>query len=146
MTMRLQLALLALLLVPYFINLGEPDLWDANETLYAEPPREALETGEWLAPTMNYETWFVKPPGVTWVLLPFYKVLGPTEFAARLPLALAAAGTILLLWDLTRRLAGDRAALLAAAILATTAKQVVFSRQLAGDVLLTLCLVAAAQG
>jgi len=146
MTKRLQFALLALLLVPYFLNLGEPDLWDANETLYAEPPREALETGEWLAPTMNYETWFVKPPGVTWVLLPFYKVFGPTELAARLPLALAAAATILLTWDLTRRLAGDRAALLAAAILATTAKQVVFSRQLAGDVLLTLCLVAAAHG
>jgi len=146
MSRRLQLGLLALLLVPHFLNLGEPDLWDANETLYAEPPREALETGEWLAPTMNYETWFVKPPGVTWVLLPFYKVFGPTEFAARLPLALAAAATILLVWDLTRRLAGDRAGLLAAAILATTAKQVVFSRQLAGDVLLTLCLVAAAHG
>jgi len=146
MSGRLEAGLLALLLVPFFVNLSTPDLWDANETLYAEPPREVLETGEWLAPTMNYETWFVKPPGATWALLPFYKLLGPTELAARLPLALAAVTTILLTWDLTRRLAGRRAAILAAAILATTAKYLVFSRQLAGDVLLVTCFTLAAHG
>jgi 4-amino-4-deoxy-L-arabinose transferase-like glycosyltransferase len=146
MSPRVQAIVLALLLAPYFVNLSEPDLWDANESLYAEPPREALETGAWLAPPMNYETWFVKPPGATWALMPFYALLGPTELAARLPLALAAAATILLTWDMTRRVAGPRAALLAAAVLATTAKQLIFSRQLAGDVLLVLCFAAAAHG
>jgi len=138
--------LLALLLVPYFVNLGRPDLWDANESLYAEPPREALETGEWLAPTMNYEPWFVKPPGVTWVTLPFYALLGPSEFAGRLPMALAAAVTLLCTWRIGVAHAGRRAGLLAAAVLATTAKQFLFSRQLAGDVFLTTCVVIAVWG
>lgn len=140
---RVRIALL-LLLVPYFTGLGRPDLWDANETLYAEPPREALETGHWLVPTMNYEPWYVKPPGVTWVTLPFYALLGPTEFAGRLPMAFAAAATLLLTFGIGSRLGGARAGLLAAAVLATTAKHFMFSRQLAGDVFLTTCLAAGA--
>jgi len=143
MTRGQALALL-LLAVPYFMGLGRPDLWDANETLYAEPPREALETGQWLVPTMNYEPWYVKPPGVTWVTLPFYALLGPSEFAGRLPMALAAAATLLLTFGIGSRLGGARAGLLAAAILATTSKHFMFSRQLAGDVFLTTCLAAAA--
>jgi 4-amino-4-deoxy-L-arabinose transferase-like glycosyltransferase len=141
---RGQKALLVLLLAPYVTGLSRPDLWDANETLYAEPPREALETGAWFVPTMNYEPWYVKPPGVTWVTLPFYAVLGPTEFAGRLPMALAAILTILLTYAIGARTGGARVGLLAAAILATTAKFFMFSRQLAGDVFLTTCFAAAA--
>ena len=55
-------ACLVLACVPYLVGLGAPPLWDANEPLYAEPPREALETGDWLAPTWNYKPWFVRPP------------------------------------------------------------------------------------
>lgn len=134
---------LALLCLPYFVGLGSPDLWDANESLYAEPPREALETGEWLAPTMNYDPWFVKPPGVTWITLPFYAAFGPNEFAGRLPMALFAAATILLTFLIGRRLAGVRAGLYSAAFLATTAKFFMYSRQLAGDVFLTTAFLAA---
>src|SRR5262249_27129456 len=135
---RTALLLLALVIAPYFVRLGAPDLWDINETLYAEPPREVLETGEWLLPTLNYEPWFVKPPGVTWITLPFYAALGPSEFASRLPMALAAALTILLTFHVGRRTAGDGAGLLSALVLATMAKHFMFARQLAGDVFLAL--------
>ncbi len=58
--------LFVLACLPYLIGLGEPPLWDANEPLYAEPPREALETGDWLAPPWNYRPWFVHPPLASW--------------------------------------------------------------------------------
>jgi 4-amino-4-deoxy-L-arabinose transferase-like glycosyltransferase len=138
--------ILAIAIAPYFVRLQVPDLCDVNETLYAEPPREALETGEWLVPTMNYVPWFVKPPGVTWVTLPFYAVLGPSELAGRLPMALAAALVVLLTWRIGVRTAGEGAGLLAALVLATASKNFLFSRQLAGDVLLTLSLLLAALG
>ncbi len=142
----LTFVLLGVLVLPYFVGLGRPDLWDANETLYAEPPREAIETGAWLVPTMNYEPWFVKPPGVTWATIPFYALLGASELAGRLPMALAAALTVLLTFDVARRLASWRAGLLAGAVLATTAKHFMFSRQLAGDVFLTTCFAVAGWG
>jgi hypothetical protein len=36
--------------LPYCINLGQPSLWDADETFYAETLREMLETGDCIAP------------------------------------------------------------------------------------------------
>jgi 4-amino-4-deoxy-L-arabinose transferase-like glycosyltransferase len=136
-------ALLLLALLPYGLGLGEPPLWDANEPLYAEPPREALETGEWLAPTWNYRRWFVRPPLATWITLPSYAALGVNPFAARLPSALLAMATILCAYGLGRALGGRRAGVLAALVLSATPRFWLFSRQLAGDVLLTACLAGA---
>ncbi len=146
MTRAQTAAFLALIIAPYFIGLSRPDLWDANESLYAEPPREALETGEWLVPTMNYEPWFVKPPGVTWVTIPFYAAFGPSEFSGRLPMAIAAALTILMIYRIGTLCVSERAGLLSAIVLATTAKHFMFARQLAGDIFIMTCFVGAAWG
>lgn len=137
------LLLLLLACLPYLIGLGEPPLWDANEPLYAEPPREALESGDWLAPSWNGKPWWVRPPLASWVTLPFYAVLGPTPFAERLPMALAALATILCVYELGRAAGGRRTGVMAALVLSATPRYWLFARQLAGDVYLVACLVGA---
>lgn len=137
--------LLALAMIPYFVGLGAPPLWDANESLYAQPPKETLEwaEGDVLAPTWNGKPYFAHAPLSTWMTLPFYRVLGANELAARLPLAFAALATILATFVLGRRLYGERAGLLAALVLAATPRYWLFARQLAGDVWLVALLTGA---
>ena len=129
--------LLVLACVPYALGLGEPPLWDANEPLYAEPPREVLELGTrdaFLAPPWNYSNWFVRPPLVSWLTLPSYALFGVTPFAARLPMALAAMATILATYALARALYDRRAGCLAALVLAATPRFWTCAREFAGDI------------
>lgn len=135
--------LLVLACAPYLVSLGDPPLWDANEPLYAEPPREALESGDWLVPTWNGQPWFVHPPLSTWLTLPSYALFGVNEFAERLPMALAAIATILATFSLGKGLFGPRGGLVAALVLALTPRVWLFSRQLAGDVYLTAAITGA---
>lgn len=135
--------LFVLACLPYLIGLGEPPLWDANEPLYAEPPREALATGDWLAPPWNGRPWFVHPPLASWLTMPSYALFGVSPFSERLPMALAAIATILAAASLGRAVAGPRGGVLAALILSTFARFWLFSRQLSGDVYLTACLTGA---
>ncbi|MFO0933774.1 MAG: glycosyltransferase family 39 protein [Planctomycetota bacterium] len=135
-------AALVLACLPYLVGLGAPPLWDANEPLYAEPPREALETGDWLAPPWNYKPWFVRPPLSSWATMAGYAVAGVNETGARLAGAWAAVGTLLATFALGAALGGRRVGLLAAAVLAATPRVWLFSRQLPGDVWMTTCLVA----
>lgn len=138
-----EILLLLLFCVPYVVGLAEPPLWDANEPLYAEPPKEALETGDWLAPPWNGRPWFVHPPLSAWLTMPSYALFGVTPFAERLPMAIAAILTILATCAIGRAVAGRRGGIVAAAVLATTARYWLFSRQLAGDVYLTAFLTGA---
>ena len=139
----LEVLLLVLACLPYVIGLASPPLWDANEPLYAEPPKEALETGDWLAPPWNGRRWFVHPPLSSWLTMPSYALFGVSPFAARLPMALAALATIFATYALGRATAGRRGGLVAAIVLAATARYWLFARQLAGDVYLTACLTGA---
>lgn len=139
---RRALVILLLFCAPLFINLGANSLWDGNEAFYAEPPRELLESRSLLIPTYNYEPRFKKPPFATWVIAAFYATFGVTEAAERLPVALAATATILLVFAVGRRLLDARAALAAALILATMLKFMVYARQFAGDLFLTFFISA----
>ena len=80
---------LAAVALPYFIHLGTSSLWDANEAFYAETPREMLESGDYLAPRFNHQLRPQKPPLTYWLVLASYNLFGVSEFAVRLPGALA---------------------------------------------------------
>jgi 4-amino-4-deoxy-L-arabinose transferase-like glycosyltransferase len=143
MSRGLAFILLALVCVPYLVGLGDPPLWDANEPLYAEPPREVLEHGDWLSPTWNYKPWFVRPPLSTWITVPFYWAFGVSPFSERLPMAIAAIATIVATYALGAALGGRRIGVLAAVVLASTTRYWLTARQLSGDVYMTACLVSA---
>ncbi|HWB86128.1 MAG TPA: glycosyltransferase family 39 protein [Bryobacteraceae bacterium] len=55
----------------------------------------------------------------SWLYRPILRIFGPTVFAVRLPVVLAGAFTVWLFYLLLRRISGERAALVGAALLAT---------------------------
>jgi 4-amino-4-deoxy-L-arabinose transferase-like glycosyltransferase len=113
----LLLTLMAGLCLP---NLGVPSLWDIDEGNNAEAAREMLESDNWVVPTFNYELRVDKPALLYWLQIGAYQVFGVNEFAARLPSAVAALATILLVYELGRRLFSATTGLLAGVILASS--------------------------
>ncbi len=114
------LLILGMGLLLFFPGLGNHDLWDPNEPVFAEGAREMQERGTWLLPYVNGEVYLDKPILYFWALrvasLPWGSV---TETSARLPSALPALATLMLVYWFGRRFFGERAGVLAAAVLAT---------------------------
>ena len=127
----------------FFQFLGGLPLIDPDEGRYAEIPREMLEQGDFITPTLNYVKYFEKPPLLYWLNAASLKLSGLTEQAARFPSALCGLMTILATYIIARRLYGRRTALIAALILGTSAGFVLQSRIILTDMLLTFCLTAA---
>jgi 4-amino-4-deoxy-L-arabinose transferase-like glycosyltransferase len=128
---------------PFFLNLGSLPLIDPDEGRYAEIPREMLERGDLITPTLNYVKYFEKPPLLYWINAASLKVFGENEFAARFPSALCGLLTVLATYIIARHLYGRRSALIAALVLGTSAGFVMQSRIILTDMLLTFCLTAA---
>ncbi|HET7854337.1 MAG TPA: glycosyltransferase family 39 protein [Candidatus Methylomirabilis sp.] len=137
------LCLLILCVSPFFIHLGANALWDESEPWSAEPPREMVESGNYLVPTYSDVPRFRKPPLTYWIIAPFYLLFGVNEFAARLPGAIAASLTVALTYLIGRNLANPQVALMAALILATTPRFFLFARVYHMDTFLTLFVTAA---
>ena len=88
----------------FFVNLGGPHLWDADEACYASCAREMFERGDWVVPVFNGEWSFEKPPLMFWCMMSGYEWFGVTEFAARFWSAIFGIGTALLTYHLGRLL------------------------------------------
>ena len=73
-----------------FWRLGYPSLLDPDEAHYAELTREMLRSGSWLVPLLDGKPYIDKPVFFHWLQGASVWLLGETEFAARLPSALAA--------------------------------------------------------
>jgi 4-amino-4-deoxy-L-arabinose transferase-like glycosyltransferase len=87
---RLLTILLALAILPYFIDLGGSSIWDANEAFYVETPREMMERGDYVSPQFNYEPRLNKPVLSYWIVAAFYHVFGVSPGVQRIPIALGA--------------------------------------------------------
>jgi 4-amino-4-deoxy-L-arabinose transferase-like glycosyltransferase len=96
-------------------------LTDTTEARYGEIARKMAETGDWITPWFDWNLPFWgKPPLSFWLSAISMRVLGETEFAARLPTLLLAIATGALVFYLMRRERGRDAAVLAVLVLATT--------------------------
>jgi 4-amino-4-deoxy-L-arabinose transferase-like glycosyltransferase len=137
------LVLMVVCAVPFLLFLGNLPLMDPDEGRYAEIPREMLERGDFITPTLNYVKYFEKPPLLYWLNAASMKLFGMNEFAARLPSALSGMATVLATYIIALRLFDRRTALFAALFLATTAGFVLQSRIILTDMLLTFCLTSA---
>jgi 4-amino-4-deoxy-L-arabinose transferase-like glycosyltransferase len=73
-------------------RLGYSSLLDPDEAHYAELTREMLHAGNWLVPLLDGKPFIDKPVLFHWLQGASVFLLGETEFAARLPSALAAVG------------------------------------------------------
>src|SRR5688572_6339264 len=91
----------ALLFLPF---LGSTHLFDWDEINFAESAREMLATGDYFRVQINYEPFWEKPPLFFWLQAGCMTIFGVGEFAARLPNAICGIITLLVIFDLGRRL------------------------------------------
>ena len=103
-----------------FSGLGARPLISPAEARYALIAREMVESGDWIQPHFNHARFYEKPPLTYWCVAASYRLFGFTEFASRLPSALAYVGTVLLTFLLALELVGSGTAPLAALIYATS--------------------------
>ena len=106
---------LALGLYLYLGGLTHLRLQRGNEPMYAAPAIWMLETGGYLVPQYEGGPFLQEPPLTWWILAANYKLLGVSVFAARLPSALAALATTLLVGLWVKRRSGEKAGWLSAA-------------------------------
>ena len=127
----------------FFQFLGRLPLIDPDEGRYIEIPREMLERGDFVTPTLNYVKYFEKPPLHYWLNALSLTLFGENEFAARFAGTLCGLLTVLLTYYLGRKLYGRRPALFAATLLGSAGGFLVQSRINFTDMTLTLFLSGA---
>ena len=76
--------------MPFFVNLDDASIWDANEAYYVETPREMIESGDYINPSFNYEPRFNKPVLSYWIVAGLYRVFGVSVAVERAAIAGAA--------------------------------------------------------
>ncbi len=105
-------------LVFIFAGFGLRDPWPADEPRFAGVAFDMVRSGHWLIPHAGGDLYQDKPPLHFWMIALSYVATGSTRVAFLLPSMLASLGTLLLVYDLGRRLHGREAGLAAALTLA----------------------------
>ena len=126
-----------------FTFLATPPLLDPDEPVYAETAREMLQFGDYISPRIYGDFWYDKPPVYYWLVAAAFKVFGFGEFAARFPSAFFAVSGAVLVYLAGRRLINERAALLAALVLATSLEYFYLGNAAVTDMTLNFFLTAA---
>lgn len=129
-----------------FTNLGGIPLLDPDEPVYAETPKEMIKFNDFLSPRIYGEFWYDKPPMYYWLVAGSFKLLGVSELASRLPAALMALATVIMIYFAGVRLFSARAGLLSALVLATSIEFFYLGKAAVTDTtlnfFLTACLLA----
>ena len=115
--------LLLLCLALFFPGLGARDFWAPVEPRYAEIARVMFAKGEWIVPMVNGDLYTDKPILYFWLVLIAAKVGGAVnEWTVRLPAAFGGVGFVLTTYIFARDFFSPRVGLLAAVMLATSAR------------------------
>ncbi len=148
-TVSLRNALRVLLIasaILLFVDVGGSSIWDANEAFYVETPRQMVLSGDYVSPTFNGEPRLNKPVLSYWVVAGFYKVLGVSVTSERLAIAL---GTLILIaatFVIGRTIANTDTGVLAALIIASAPRVMLWSRRIFIDMYFTSFLAVALMG
>ena len=129
---------------------GGVGLFDLDEGLYVGAARQMILSGDYITPRLNsippqdpnslYTPFFEKPILVYWAAAGSMRLLGISEFGARLPVAVATLATAaLVVWFASKR-HSPRAAWLAGMIFLTAPMTVADARQMTTDALLVFWL------
>ena len=125
--------LIGLSLIVFFTNLGGPKLWDRDEPRNAGCAIEMIQANDWVVPRFNDELRTHKPVMLYWLMIAAYETFGVSEFSARFSSALLGMLTVLLTYDIGRRLFDRKAGLWAGICLATTLMFTVAARAATPD-------------
>ena len=138
--------LAGILSLVWLATLASRPLFNPDEGRYAEIPREMLSGGDWIIPHLNGLDYIEKPPLQYWATAATYKILGVSEFSARLYTALTALATVALIGFLAARLWGAGAGWRAAAVLSGMFMFVVLGQLMTLDMSLTFWMTASLAG
>lgn len=103
--LQIGIAIVGLLL--FVPGLGAVHLFDWDEINFAESAREMIVSGNYLDVQINFKSFWEKPPLFIWMQVLSMKIFGINEFAARFPNAICGVCTLLLLFNIGRRLKGS---------------------------------------
>ncbi|HET8764341.1 MAG TPA: glycosyltransferase family 39 protein [Rhodanobacter sp.] len=104
--------LLALVILGAGIGLRDP--WPSDEPRFALAAWQMVESGNWLFPHRGSELYADKPPMLMWLEAASFELTRIWRLAFMLPSLLASLGTLVLVYDLGRRLWSRRTGLYAA--------------------------------
>jgi 4-amino-4-deoxy-L-arabinose transferase-like glycosyltransferase len=153
---RAWVAVFVAIAIFYFYGLTAIPFIGPDEPRYAEVAREMLLRRELITPTLGGFPWFQKPPLLYWMMMASFRVLGVSEYAARLAPEICGLLIGLLVYLVARRVErhssaessgpdGSKCGLAAwsAVALLSSAGIIVFSRAVAFDMPVTMTTTAA---
>ena len=101
----IKILVLLLLFAPlFFYKLGQTSLISWDEAWYADVSRNIINTGDLFNLSWNGMPFSDKPPGGFWLEAISFKILGVSEFSARLPSAVAGVLSLYLIYLLGNKL------------------------------------------
>jgi 4-amino-4-deoxy-L-arabinose transferase-like glycosyltransferase len=123
-----------------------PGLLDDVDSIYIQVAREMLQRHDFVTPTIDGIRFFDKPPLMYWMAATSMKACGVSDWAARLPLALAVLALLFSTYALGNRLfasvspegAPDRGGFYSALALATAIGPYLYTRFFIPDILIAL--------
>ncbi|MFZ9752743.1 MAG: glycosyltransferase family 39 protein [Cyanobium sp.] len=138
----------------FFNRLGALGLMDKTEALFVEVGHQMLVRGDWVTPWWNGQLFFDYPVWGYWMVALSFRLFGVSEWAARLPVALAASAVVVASFLLLRQLApaaeatGRRwlRAAVGAGIMATTPGWIGWGRSSTTDMFLSSAITLALYG
>jgi hypothetical protein len=134
-------ALIVLLwLALYVPGLWSPPLLDDADSVHAEAAREMMLRHDWSTLYVDGLRYLEKAPLLYWGMAASYSVFGVTDWAARLPLALAVLALLLATYVIGRHHFDAQAGLYAALALGLSFGPYIYTRILIPDILVALWL------
>jgi 4-amino-4-deoxy-L-arabinose transferase-like glycosyltransferase len=133
------LSLLVLSSVLYLGTAGSSALVDDDvDAAHALVAREMLQRHDYVVMYMDGIRYLIRPPMHFWLVAASYALLGETEFATRLPLALCVIGLVLLTFAFGRRFFGERAGYYGALAIGTSVGMFIFTRSVIPEAIYAL--------
>lgn len=122
------------------LNLGAIPLLDPDEPVYAQTPKEMLQTNDFVSPRIYGDYWYDKPPLYYWLVVLSFKLFGISEFAARFPSALLSVLCALTVYYSGKQLFNERVGILGSLILITSIEYIYLGKAAVTDMTLTFFL------
>ncbi len=128
----------------YFVDLSNGPLWIADEQTYSQWTYNMVNTGDYFTPHAfgGLAVWIGKPPLFMWLMSLAFQVFGANSFAARLPSAIFAALSLVLIFYLGKLLYNRTVGFLSALVLGTFSTFYLFAKHAMMDVTFTFFIVA----
>jgi 4-amino-4-deoxy-L-arabinose transferase-like glycosyltransferase len=120
-----------------------PGLMDDVDAVQAQIARNMLSSGDWVIARLDGVPYLEKSPLIYWLIAVSYRSFGIHDWAARIPVALAAILLAWIVWRYGRWAFGTVAGFYAGLVVATCVGLFLFTRIQIPDVMLTLCVCIA---